>query len=57
MDLKNDPSGYAQIRVTRRIADVAQLQASYDVLWGAPNTFWGRWARNDRFFLALKAYF
>ena len=33
------------------------VQASYDILWGAPNTFWGRWAQNDRFFLSVKTYF
>jgi len=56
-DLQNQASGYAQVRLTQRLTDRAQLQASYDILWGAPNTFWGRWARNDRFFLVLRTYF
>ncbi len=56
-DLENQASGYAQVRVTRRLTDRARLEASYDVLWGAPNTFWGRWNRNDRFFLNLKTFF
>ena len=56
-DLDNGASGYAQIRLTRRLTDRAQLQASYDILWGAPTSFWGRWANNDRFFLTLKTYF
>ena len=56
-DLENKASGYAQIRITHRLTDRAQVQASYDILWGAPNTFWGRWARNDRFFLSFKTYF
>src|SRR6185436_6965887 len=53
-DLENKASGYAQIRITHRLTDRAQVQASYDILWGAPNTFWGRWAHNDRFFLNVK---
>jgi hypothetical protein len=57
VDLQNKASGYAQIRLTRRLTDRAQVQASYDILWGEPTTFWGRWANNDRFFLTLKAYF
>jgi hypothetical protein len=56
-DLGSTPSYYIQFKATHRLTDAAQAEAGLDFLTGKPDTFWGRWGDNDRFFLVLRYLF
>ncbi|HET7343015.1 MAG TPA: hypothetical protein VFL90_16235 [Methylomirabilota bacterium] len=56
-DLTVTPSYYLQLKATHRITDALQAEAGLDFLTGRPETFWGRWGDNDRFFLVLRYLF
>ena len=56
-DLAGSPSHYIQFKGTHRITDALHIEAGLDFLTGKPDTFWGRWGDNDRFFVVLRYLF
>ena len=56
-DLGGSPSHYIQFKGTHRITDALHVEAGLDFLTGKPDTFWGRWGDNDRFFAVLRYLF
>jgi hypothetical protein len=56
-DLSGPPSHYIQFKGTHRITDALHVEAGLDFLTGKPDTFWGRWGDNDRFFAVLRYLF
>jgi hypothetical protein len=56
-DLAVTPSYYVQFKGNHRITDAVHVEAGLDFLTGKPDTFWGRWRNNDRFFLVLRYLF
>ena len=56
-DLSGSPSHYIQFKGTHRITDALHVEAGLDFLTGKPDTFWGRWGDNDRFFAVLRYLF
>jgi hypothetical protein len=56
-DLAVTPSYYIQLKGNHRITDAFHVEAGLDFLAGKPDTFWGRWRDNDRFFLVLRYLF
>jgi len=56
-DLGGSPSHYIQLKAAHRITDALYLEAGLDFLTGKPDTFWGRWGDNDRFFAVLRYLF
>jgi hypothetical protein len=56
-DLAASPSSYIQLKGNHRITDAVHVEAGLDFLTGRPDTFWGRWRDNDRFFLVLRYLF
>ena len=56
-DLAVRPSYYLQFKAAHRVTDAVQVEAGLDFLAGNPDTFWGRWRDNDRFFLTLRYLF
>ena len=56
-DLTRSFNYYAQVKLSRKLGDAVQIDAGFDVLHGAPKTFWGRWRDNDRFFFRLAYFF
>lgn len=57
VDLVGPPNYFIQPKVTHKITDVFHIDAGLDFFTGAPQTFWGRWRDNDRFFLFMKYFF
>ncbi len=56
-DLAGPASHYIQFKATHRITDALHGEAGLDFLTGRPDTFWGRWGDNDRFFAVLRYLF
>jgi hypothetical protein len=56
-DLSGPPSHYIQFKGSHRITDALHVEAGLDFLTGKPDTFWGRWGDNDRFFAVLRYLF
>ncbi len=56
-DLAVTPSYYIQFKGNHRITDALHVEAGLDFLTGTPETFWGRWRDNDRFFVVLRYLF
>ena len=56
-DLAVTPSYYVQLKGNHRITDAFHVEAGLDFLTGKPDTFWGRWRDNDRFFFVLRYLF
>jgi len=56
-DLAVTPSYYVQFKGNHRVTDAVHVEAGLDFLTGKPDTFWGRWRNNDRFFLVLRYLF
>jgi len=56
-DLAGAPSHYLQFKATHRVTDALHVEAGLDFLTGKPDTFWGRWGDNDRFFVVLRYLF
>lgn len=56
-DLAVTPSYFIQLKGQHRLTDALHVEAGLDFLTGKPETFWGRWRDNDRFFLVLRYLF
>ena len=56
-DLGGTPSHYIQFKAAHRITDALHVEAGLDFLTGRPETFWGRWGDNDRFFAVVRYFF
>jgi len=56
-DLGGTPSHYIQFKAAHRITDALHVEAGLDFLTGRPETFWGRWGDNDRFFAVVRYLF
>lgn len=48
---------YVQAKLNHKFTDWLHLETGLDFFTGASDTFWGRWADNDRFFASLKLLF
>ena len=51
------PNGYVQPKLTHRFTDAFQLEAGLDLFAGEPESHWGRYRHNNRFFAFLKYFF
>jgi hypothetical protein len=56
-DFSTSSNHYAQPKLSHQFTDSLQLDTGVDLFGGASDTFWGRWAHNDRFFAFLKYVF
>ena len=48
---------YVQVKLDHKFTDSLQLETGLDSFDGRSDTYWGRWADNDRFFAFLKYLF
>jgi hypothetical protein len=56
-DFTGTPNHYFQVKLNHKFTDSVQLETGLDFFGGRSDTFWGRWADNDRFFAFLKYLF
>lgn len=56
-DLAGSLNHYFQARLDHKFTDSLQLETGLDLFTGRRDSFWGRWAANDRFFAFLKYLF
>jgi hypothetical protein len=56
-DLTGTLNDYVQLKMNHRFTDSLQLETGLDVFTGGSDTFWGRWADNNRFFAFLTYFF
>jgi hypothetical protein len=49
----DDQDFYLQEKLTHKLSDELKLELGIDILTGNPNTFWGKWDKNDRVFTKL----
>jgi len=57
LDFDAAPNGYVQPKLTHRFTDAFQLEAGLDLFAGEPESHWGRYRHNNRFFAFLKYFF
>jgi len=48
---------FLQPKLTYKLTDSLKVKAGFDMLHGAQDTFWGKWKKNDRFFMNATWYF
>jgi hypothetical protein len=56
-DLSGTLNHYVQLKMSHTFMDALRLEAGLDLFSGRRDTFWGRWADNDRFFALLTYFF
>lgn len=57
MDFVRSANYYAQAKVTHKFADWLHVDVGGDFFGGDQETFWGKWHKNDRFFITAKYIF
>jgi hypothetical protein len=57
MDFVRSANYYAQAKVTHKFADWFHVDLGGDFFGGDHETFWGKWHKNDRFFVVAKYIF
>lgn len=56
-DLTGTLNHYVQVKMNHKLTDALQLETGLDLFTGRRDTFWGRWADNNRFFASLAYFF
>ncbi|MBI4591170.1 MAG: hypothetical protein HY725_20270 [Candidatus Rokubacteria bacterium] len=57
IDFSQSANHYLQLKLAHKFTDALHAETGLDLFTGAPETFWGRWRDNDRFFFFLRYFF
>ena len=57
VDLTKSANYFAKLELEHEFTDALHLTTGFDLFDGDTDTFWGRWADNDRFYAFLRYYF
>ena len=50
-------NSYLQPKIIHKFSDAWKIEGGVELFWGAQNSFWGKWKKNDRSFLFLTYLF
>lgn len=54
---RHHANSYLQPKVIHKFSDALKAEGGLELFWGAHNSFWGKWKRNDRTFINLTYLF